>query len=239
IARRNTHANPAMPAANSTPRNESRSASDGAQAIAAAPSTSGGTSSQVVDGSYRPTSGALAMCTNGSESLSGTTSRRPATTSPNHAASARAASRPELRARVAATHRGGPAGWGRAVRTRGVYFRCRRPARRRPPGAYTAAAVAANESRSGEPRARTARWIWPTAAAGLLVVLGLLVLFRAHKRFDGYVESSAGSQEHVVQEGWGIDLVFVDRVHSNTPYTVVYKHLDYPRTRTFHRRTRR
>ena len=106
------------------------------------------------------------------------------------------------------------------------------------PGAYTAAAVAANESRSGEPRARTARWIWPTAAAGLLVVLGLLVVFRAHKRFDGYVESSAGSQEHVVQEGWGIDLVFVDRVHSNTPYTVVYKHLDYPRARTFHRRTR-
>src|SRR2546430_1504190 len=102
-----------------------------------------------------------------------------------------------------------------------------------------------NESqpaRQGAPaiaaRARTAGWIWPTAAAGLLVVLGLLVLFRAHKRFDGYVESSAGSQEHVVQEGWGIDLVFVDRVHSNTPYTVVYKHLDYPRARTFHRPTR-
>jgi len=70
------------------------------------------------------------------------------------------------------------------------------------------------------------------------VVLGLLALFRANKRFDGYVASASGSQEHVVHEGWGIDLVFIDRVHSHTPYTVVYKHLDYPRSQTYHRHTR-
>ena len=105
-------------------------------------------------------------------------------------------------------------------------------------GAYTAAAVAGNEPQQGQRGARARRWIWPAAAAGLLVVLGLLVLFRANKRFDGYVASSAGSQEHVVREGWGIDLVFVDRVRSNTRYTVVYKHLDFPRSRTYHRRTK-
>jgi len=66
----------------------------------------------------------------------------------------------------------------------------------------------------------------------------LLALFRANKRFDGYVASSAGSQEHVVREGWGIDLVFIDRVRSNTRYTVVYKHLDFPRAKTYRRRTK-
>jgi hypothetical protein len=96
--------------------------------------------------------------------------------------------------------------------------------------------VAGNERHQGERRA--SRWIWLAAAAGLLVVLGLLALFRANKRFDGYVASASGSQEHVVHEGWGIDLVFIDRVHSHTPYTVVYKHLDYPRSQTYHRHTR-
>jgi hypothetical protein len=96
--------------------------------------------------------------------------------------------------------------------------------------------VAGNEPQQGARRA--SRWIWPATAAGLLVVLVLLVLFRANKRFDGYVASASGSQEHVVREGWGIDLVFIDRAHSNTPYTVVYKHLDYPRSKTYHRRTR-
>jgi hypothetical protein len=41
-----------------------------------------------------------------------------------------------------------------------------------------------------------------------------------------------------VREGWGIDLVFIDRVRSNTRYTVVYKHLDFPRSRVYHRRTK-
>ncbi|HEV7460526.1 MAG TPA: hypothetical protein VGN78_08320 [Solirubrobacteraceae bacterium] len=98
--------------------------------------------------------------------------------------------------------------------------------------------MTANEPQQGERGARARRWIWPAAAAGLLVVLGLLVLFRANKRFDGYVASAAGSQEHVVREGWGIDLVFVDRVRSNTRYTVVYKHLDFPRAKTYRRRTK-
>lgn len=79
--------------------------------------------------------------------------------------------------------------------------------------------------------------MWPAAAAGLLVVLGLLVVFRAHKRFDGYV-AVRGEQDHVVREGERFELVFVDRSHSNTRYTVVYKHLDYPRSRTYHGRTR-
>jgi hypothetical protein len=98
--------------------------------------------------------------------------------------------------------------------------------------------VAAEEPQRDQPRARTARWVWPAAALGLLLVVGLLVLVRAHKRFDGYVTSSSGAQEHVVREGWGIDLVFIDRSHARTPYTVVYKHLDYPRAKTYHRRTR-
>src|SRR2546423_14474178 len=101
-------------------------------------------------------------------------------------------------------------------------------------GSYTSAAVAGNESQRGERRARSRRWIWPAAAAGLLAVLALLVLFRANKRFDGYVASNTGEQEHVVREGQHIDLVFVDRTHTGTPYTVVYRHLDYPRSRTYH-----
>ena len=105
-------------------------------------------------------------------------------------------------------------------------------------GAYTAAAVPANDPQPGERRTGAARWVWPAAAAGLVAVLGLLVLLRGDKRFDGYVASSSGAQEHTVREGWGIDLVFVDRTHASTPYTVVYKHLDYPRQRIYHRRTR-
>jgi hypothetical protein len=97
--------------------------------------------------------------------------------------------------------------------------------------------VATNESQRDEPRAGAARWVWPAAAVGLLAVVGLLVLFRAHNRFGGYVTSSSGAQEHVVREGWGIDLVFVDRQHAHTPYTVVYKHLDYPRAKIYRRRT--
>jgi hypothetical protein len=97
--------------------------------------------------------------------------------------------------------------------------------------------VAGNEPQQGERRTRAGRWIWPAAAVGLLVVLGLLVLFRANKRFDGYV-AQQGEQVHVVREGQRIDLVFVDRSRANTPYTVVYKHLDYPRSRTYHGRTK-
>ncbi len=98
--------------------------------------------------------------------------------------------------------------------------------------------MAGNESQRGERRARSGRWLWPAAAAGLLAVLALLVLFRANKRFDGYVASTKGEQEHVVREGQRIDLVFVDRTHAATPYTVVYRHLDYPRSRTYHGRTK-
>ena len=97
--------------------------------------------------------------------------------------------------------------------------------------------MAGNEPQQGERRARAGRWIWPAAAAGLLVVLGLLLVFRAHKRFDGYV-AVRGEQDHVVHEGERIELVFVDRSRSNTHYTVVYKHLDYPRSRTYHGRTK-
>jgi hypothetical protein len=104
-------------------------------------------------------------------------------------------------------------------------------------GPYTAAAVAGNEPQQGEQRAGARRWIWPAAAAGLLAVLALLVLFRANKRFDGYV-ASQGEQVHVVREGQRIDLVFVDRLRANTRYTVVYKHLDFPRSRTYHGRTK-
>ncbi len=141
---------------------------------------------------------------------------------------------PASRRRAGAGRRAGDGPSARAA----VYFRCRGLGPPALAGAYTAAAVAGNEPQPGERRGRAGRWIWPAAAAGLLVVLGLLVLFRATKRFDGYVASGSGSQEHVVREGWGIDLVFVDRVRSNTPYTVVYKHLDYPRSRIYHRRTK-
>jgi hypothetical protein len=96
------------------------------------------------------------------------------------------------------------------------------------------AGTAPQQSKHG---ARARRWIWPTTAAGLLIVLGLVLLLRGHKRFDGYVASASGTQEHVVREGQHIDLVFVDRRHAGTPYTVVYRHLDYPRSRTFHGRT--
>jgi hypothetical protein len=95
--------------------------------------------------------------------------------------------------------------------------------------------VAGNEPQQRERRA--SRWIWPAAAAGLLVVLGLLVLLRGHKRFNGYV-ARQGEQVHVVREGQRIDLVFVDRTRANTPYTVIYKHLDFPRSRTYHGRTK-
>jgi len=97
--------------------------------------------------------------------------------------------------------------------------------------------VAGNDPQQGEQRAGARRWIWPAAAAGLLAVLALLVLFRANKRFDGYV-AQQGAQVHVVREGERIDLVFVDRLRANTRYTVVYKHLDYPRSRTYRRRTK-
>ena len=97
--------------------------------------------------------------------------------------------------------------------------------------------MAGNEPQQGQRRARAGRWIWPAAAVGLLVVLGLLAVFRAHKRFDGYV-AVRGEQDHVVREGQRIELVFVDRSRSNTRYTVVYKHLDYPRSRTYHGATK-
>ena len=104
--------------------------------------------------------------------------------------------------------------------------------------AYTAAAVAGTGPQQSEHGARARRWVWPAAAGGLLIVLGLLVLFRADKRFDGYVASAGGTQEHVVREGQHIDLIFVDRRRAGTRYTVVYKHLDYPRARTYHGRTK-
>ena len=98
--------------------------------------------------------------------------------------------------------------------------------------------MAGTGSQQGEHGARARRWVWPAAAGGLLIALGLLVLFRADKRFDGYVASAGGTQEHVVREGQHIDLIFVDRRRAGTRYTVVYKHLDYPRARTYHGRTK-
>jgi hypothetical protein len=96
------------------------------------------------------------------------------------------------------------------------------------------AGTASHRSRQG---ALARRWIWPAVAAALLIVLALLLLTRANKRFDGYVTSASGTQEHVISEGQHIDLVFVDRVRVGTGYTVVYRRLDQPRSQTFHGRT--
>jgi hypothetical protein len=105
-------------------------------------------------------------------------------------------------------------------------------------GAYTPPAVAGTSTQPTDSRPPTRRWAWPLGAAGLVVVLALVVLLRGRDRFDGYVAAAGGTQEHVIRTNQVVDLVFIDREHSNTPYEVTFTHVNDHRTRRFRARTR-
>lgn len=124
---------------------------------------------------------------------------------------------------------------GRSARGAG-YF----PRLRAAPGAYTAAAVAgtSTEARPQRASARPKRWLWPLVAVVVLMMLALAVLLRGHRRFDGYVARTGGTQEHVVRANHAIDLVFVDRERSGTSYQVTYARLSDRQTRRFAARTK-
>lgn len=94
--------------------------------------------------------------------------------------------------------------------------------RRALPDAEPATRHAEPRPARSETAGRRGRILRAVAVALVVLALAAVALARGRDRFDGYVSSTGDKQEHVLYVGDPVQLVFVDREKSNTPYLAVF-----------------